>query len=46
VDYSNEEGPASVPLGNAWIVKNRLKKRGARFRQLGVVMEARTDRSA
>ena len=33
-------------LGDAWVVNNCLKKRDARFRRLGVAMEAKPDRSA
>lgn len=33
-------------LGDAWAVNNCLKKRDARFRRLGVALEARPDRKA
>jgi hypothetical protein len=33
-------------LGDAWVINNCLKKRDARFRRLGVAMEAKPDRSA
>lgn len=33
-------------LGGAWVVNNCLRKRDARFRRLGVAMEAKPDRGA